>query len=79
MQIWFFSSIMATIWAHGLFVPFTLPLDDVGHVGVLEDFLSLRFNLWIRSMHMKQETYNVDNDILETTLMQNNKNEDGHI
>lgn len=47
IDINFFSLIMATIHAHGSFVPFTLPLEDDSHVGVLDDMLGLRFNLQI--------------------------------
>ena len=32
---------MATIHALGSFVPYTLPLEDDGHVGVLKDLLGL--------------------------------------
>ena len=38
-------------------MPFTLTLEDDHHVKVLEDLLSLRFNLRIGSMYVEQEMY----------------------
>ena len=45
---------------------FTLPLEDHGHVNVLENLLVLRFKLQIGTMYMKQEMYFVDCDISKT-------------
>ena len=42
-------------------MPFTLPLRNDGHVGVLENLLGLRFNLEIRTMYFKQQIYFADN------------------
>ena len=68
---------MATIRAHGSFVPFILPLQDDGHVTVSEDLLSLRFNLQIGSMYLEQEMYSADGDVYETILVQKNRTEVG--
>ena len=68
---------MATIRAHGSFVPFTLPLQDDGHVGVLEDLLSLRFNLQMGTMYLEQEMYFADGQVCETIMIQKNRIEDG--
>ena len=68
---------MATIKAFGLIVPFSLPLDDHHHVKVSEDLLSLRFNLRIGSMYVKQEMYSTNIDILETILIPKNLCQDG--
>ena len=70
---------MATIKAHGSFVSFTLPLQDDGHVGVLEDLLSLRFNLQMGTVYIEQEMYAGDGQVYEIILIQNNRNEDGSI
>jgi hypothetical protein len=48
---------MATIRAHGPFVPFMLPLQDDGHVGDSEDLLNLIFNLQIGTMYLEHEMY----------------------
>ena len=68
---------MATIRAYEFFIPFTLPLQDDGHVGVLEDLLSLRFNLQMRTMYIEQEIYFADGQVCETIMIQKNKIEDG--
>jgi hypothetical protein len=68
---------MATIRAHGSFVPFILPLQDDGHVSVSEDLLGLRFNLQIGSMYLEQEMYSPDGEVYETILVQKNRTEVG--
>src|ERR1700737_1294801 len=68
---------MATIRAHGSFVPFILPLQDDGHVNVSEDLLSLRFNLQIGSMYLEQEMYSADEEVYETILVQKNRRDVG--
>ena len=70
---------MATIKAHGSFVSFMLPLQDDGHVGVLEDPLSLRFNLQMGTVYIEQEMYAGDGQVCEIILIQNNRNEDDSI
>ena len=45
--------IMATIRARGSFVPFTLPLEDDGHVSVSKDLLGLRFNFRIEAIYVE--------------------------
>ena len=57
---------MTIIRIYGSFVSFTLPLEDHGHVNVLENLLVLRFKLQIGTMYMKQEMYFVDCDISKT-------------
>ena len=56
---------MATIRAHGSFVPFMLPLHDDGHVGVSEDLLGLRFNLHIGTIYLKHDIYFADGEVYE--------------
>ena len=68
---------MATIRAHGSFVPFILPLQDDGHVNVSEDLLSLRFNLQIGTMYLEQEMYSADGEVYETVLVKKNRTEVG--
>jgi len=68
---------MATIRTHGSFVPFTLPLQDDGHVVVSEDLLSLRFNLQIGTMYIEQEMYSTVGEVYETILVQKNRTEHG--
>ena len=63
---------MAIIRAYGSFVSFTLPLQDDGHVGVLEDLLSLSFNLQMRTMYIEQEMYYADGQVCKTILIQKN-------
>ena len=63
---------MATVCAHGSFIPFDLPLEGDGCVVVLEDLLDLRFNLYI-----KQEMYFAGGELSRIILMQKNRNEDG--
>lgn len=46
---------MATIRAHGSFVPFNLPLEGDGCVVVLEYLFGLRFSLQERTMYLEQE------------------------
>jgi hypothetical protein len=60
---------VATIRAHGSFVPFILPLQDDGHVIVSEDLLSLRFNLQIGTMYLEHEMYSADGEVYETILV----------
>ena len=67
-----FLLIMVTICACGLFVPFTLPFEDDGHVSVSKDLLGLRFSLRIGTVYVEQEMYIVDGDISKTILMQKN-------
>jgi hypothetical protein len=73
----FISFSMATIRAHGSFVPFILPLQDDGHVNVTEDLLSLRFNLQVGTMYLEQEMYSADGEVYETILVQKNRTEVG--
>jgi hypothetical protein len=68
---------MATIRAHGSFVPFILSLQDDGHVSVSEDLLSLRFNLQIGTMYLEHEMYSTDGEVYETILVQKNRTEVG--
>ena len=68
---------MATIRAHGSFVPFTLPLQDDGRVGVLEDILSSRFNLQTGTMCLEQEMFSADGQVCETIMIQKNTTDDG--
>jgi hypothetical protein len=65
----FFWFSVATIRAHGSFVPFILPLQDDGHVIVSEDLLSLRFNLQIGTMYLEHEMYSADGEVYETILV----------
>lgn len=60
-------------------MPFTLPLEDYDHASISEDVFSLRFNLPLWTMYVEQEMYFVDGDILEVTLLQKNKSENGHL
>lgn len=39
---------------------------------------NLRFNLCIGIMYVEQNMYSVDSDVLQTILLQQNMNEDGH-
>ena len=66
------SLIMATIRARGLFVPFTMPLEDDSHVNVPKDLVGLRFTLQIGTTYMEQEISTMDGDTLKTILMQKN-------
>ena len=68
---------MATIRAHGSFVPFNLPLENDGCVVVLEYLLGLRFNLQIGTMYVEQEIYSASGIVSRTILMQKNKSEGG--
>ena len=68
---------MTTIRAHESFVPFTLPLHEDGHVGVLEDLLSLRFNFHMGTMYIEQEMYFADGQVCEIIMIQKNRTEDG--
>jgi hypothetical protein len=68
---------MATIRAHGSFVPFILQLQNDGHVSVSEDLLSLIFNLQIGSMYLEQEIYFADGDVYEMIFVQKNRTEVG--
>lgn len=49
--------LMATNRTHGSFVPFTLHLDDDGHVSVSKDLLSLRFNFHIGTTFVEQKIF----------------------
>jgi hypothetical protein len=64
---------MATIRAHGSFVPFILSFEDNGHVSVSDDLLSLRFNLQIGTMYLEQKIYSADGEVYETILVQKNR------
>jgi hypothetical protein len=68
---------MATIRAHGSFVPFILPLQDDGHVTVSEDLLSLRFNLQVGTMYLKHGMFSADGEVYETILVPKNRTEVG--
>ena len=68
---------IATIRGHGSIVPFTLPLQDNDHVGILEDLLNLRFNLQMGTMYIEQEMYSKDGQVCETILIQKNRTKDG--
>jgi hypothetical protein len=68
---------MTTIRAHGSLVPFMLPFQDDGHVGVSENLLSLRFNLQIGTIYLEQEMYSADGEVYETILVQKNRTEGG--
>jgi len=61
---------MATIRAHGSFVPFILPLQDEGHMSVSKDLLSLRFNLQIGTMYLEYDIYYADWQVYEMILVQ---------
>ena len=52
-----------------------LSLQDDGHVDVLDDLFSLRFNLHIRTMYLEQEMYSADGKMYETMLVQKNTTE----
>ena len=67
---------MAIVHVHGLFVPFTLLLEDDGHVDVTEDLPSLKFNLWIGTLYVEPKMYIMEHDISRTILMQNNRSKD---
>ena len=67
---------MATIRAHGCFLPFMLSLQDNGHVDVSEDMLNLIFNLEIGTMYLEKEMYSADGEVYETVLVQKNRTED---
>ena len=60
-------------------MPFSLSLEDDHHMKVLEDLLSLRFNLRIGSMYVEQEMYSTNGDILETSLILKNMSKDGYV
>jgi hypothetical protein len=66
---------MATIRAHGSFIPFILPLESDGCVVVLEDLLGLRLNLQVGTMYV--EIYSVGGEVSRTILMQKNRSEGG--
>ena len=66
---------MATIKAHGSFVPFILPLHDNDHTDIWEVLFSLTFNLHMRTIYLEQERYAVDGEVYERTLVQKNKTE----
>ena len=68
---------MAIIRAHKYFVPFMLSLQDDGHVDVSEDLVSLRFNLQIGTMYLKQKIYSADGEVYETVLVQKNRTKVG--
>jgi hypothetical protein len=70
---------MATIRGHGSFVPFILSLQDDGHVSVLEDLLSLRFNLQIGTMYLEHEMYSADGEVYEMILVPKNRTDVGFI
>ena len=70
---------MTTIKASGSFVSFTLSLEDDHHVKVLEDLLSLRFNLQIGSIYVEQEMYSINGDIFEIILIPKNMCQDDYI
>lgn len=57
---------MATIRAHGSYVPFTMPLgvDDLAVISY--DLLGLRFNSWIGTLLLEQKMYNKEGDISQT-------------
>ena len=58
-------------------MPFTLFVEDDGHVGVLADLLGLQFNLHIGTMHVEQEHYCDDGNLSEIILVQKNRSEVG--
>ena len=70
---------MTTIKASESFVSFTLPFDDDHYVKVSKNLLSLRFNLRIGTMYVKQEMYSMNDDILETILIPKNIYQDGYV
>lgn len=69
---------MATISGQGSSIPFTLPLEIDDHVGVSKNMLSLKFNLHVGAMYIKQEMYIMDRYIREN-MIQKNRSEDGHV
>jgi hypothetical protein len=60
---------MATTRAHRVFVPFILPLQDYGHVGISEDLFSLSCNLQIRTIYLEHEMYFADGEVYEMILV----------
>ena len=54
---------MATIRAYGSFVLFIWTLVGHGHVSISEDLLSLRLNLHIGAIYVKQKMYYMDGNI----------------
>jgi hypothetical protein len=64
---------MATIRAHGSFVPFILSLQNDGHVSVSKNLLSLRFNLQIGTMYLELEMYSADEEMYEMILVPKNR------
>jgi hypothetical protein len=59
---------MATIKAHGSFVPFTMPLGVDDLVVISFDLLGLRINSWIGTLHLEQKMYNKEGEISQTIL-----------
>ena len=55
------------------------PLQDDGYMDVLEDLLSLRFNLQIRTMYLEHEMYSADGEVYEMILVQKNRTKVGFI